>query len=289
MKLSILQDCILQDKETNDLTERHKIEEQFHDERTRRGVKPSARMDFYDSGVNQEHFRLLLEAVGDLEGKRVLDFGCGLGQSSRIYAQLGAARVDGFDISNENVQVAKRNALRDGLDARVFFRHLAAENIDYPDETFDLVLGKAILHHTELEKTSKQLARVLRPGGAAYFLEPLAHNPFLNVFRRLTPWRRTPTEKPLRLEDLDVFRKHFASVSYRGFYLFTLLANGLLAVTGSRKMFNRSMTVLLGWEQPVLSRFPSLQKYCWTALLSLRKATAISETGAGAHRPVHSL
>jgi SAM-dependent methyltransferase len=256
-----------------DLTERHHIEEQFHDERTQRGGKPSARMDFYSSGVNDEHFRILLQAAGSLQGKRVLDFGCGMGQTSRIYAELGAARVDGFDISSENIRVAEKNTKRDGLDDRVFFRHLAAEEIDYPDESFDLVLGKAILHHTDLEKTSRQLARVLRAGGFAYFLEPLAHNPILNLFRWLTPSRRTPTEKPLRLEDLDVFRKHFDSVTYRGFYLFTLLANGLLLVTGSRTLFTKAMTILLEREKPILTRFPFLQKYCWTALLIFHNRT----------------
>jgi len=229
-------------------------------------------MDFYSSGVNDEHFRMLLEAAGSLKGKRVLDFGCGRGQTSRIYAELGAVRVDGFDISSENIRVADKNAKRDGLDNRVFFRHLAAEEIDYPDEFFDLVLGKAILHHTDLEKTSKQLARVLRPGGSAYFLEPLAHNPILNFFRWLTPWRRTPTEKPLRLEDLDIFRKYFDAVSYRGFYLFSLLANGLLLVTGSRKLFTAVMAGLLHFEKPVLLHLPALQKYCWTALLQFHKA-----------------
>ena len=255
-----------------DLTERHHIEEQFHDERTQRGGKPSARMDFYSSGVNDEHFRILLEAAGSLQGKRVLDFGCGMGQTSRIYAELGATRVDGFDISSENIRVAEKNAKRDGLDDRVFFRHLAAEEIDYPDESFDLVLGKAILHHTDLEKTSRQLARVLRCGGFAYFLEPLAHNPILNLFRWLTPSRRTPTEKPLRLKDLDIFRRHFDVVSYRGFYLFTLLANGLLLATGSRRLFHGAMKGLLECERPVLSRLPILQKYCWTALLYFHKA-----------------
>jgi SAM-dependent methyltransferase len=267
-----------------DLTERHHIEEQFHDERTQRGAKPSARMDFYSSGVNDEHFRILLDAVGSLQGKRVLDFGCGLGQTSRIYAELGAARVDGFDISSENIRVAEKNAKRDRLDDRVFFRQLAAEDIDYPDESFDIVLGKAILHHTDLEKTSQQLARVLRPGGTAYFLEPLAHNPILNLFRRLTPSRRTPTEKPLSVKDLGVFRKHFDAVSYRGFYLFSLLANGLLLVTGSRKLFNSAMKTLLRVEKPALSHFPSLQKYCWTAVLTFHKAAAPQEKVAEANR-----
>jgi len=50
-----------------------------------------------------------------------------------------------------------------------------------------------------------------------------------------------------------------------------LLANGLLFVTGSRKLFNSSMKTLWKWEQPVLARLPFLQKYCWTALLVFRK------------------
>jgi len=269
---------------TSDLDERHHIEEQFHDERTQRGGKPSARMDFYSSGVNDEHCRMLLEAAGSLKEKRVLDFGCGRGQTSRIYAELGAARVDGFDISSENIRVAEKNVKRDGLDDRVFFRHLAAEDIDYPDEFFDLVLGKAILHHTDLEKTSKQLARVLRPGGSAYFLEPLAHNPILNLFRWLTPWRRTPTEKPLLLQDLAIFRKHFEVVSYRGFYLFTLLANGMLLLTGSRKLFTAAMMMLLRFERPILSRVPALQKYCWTALLNFHKAVDSHDSLAEANQ-----
>lgn len=261
-----------------DLTERHRIEEKIHDEWTRKGGEPSARMDFYGSGVSEEHLRILLDAVGSLKGKDVLDFGCGRGHTSRIYAQMGAARVEGFDISGENIRVAEKNAKRDQLDDRVFFRHLAAEDIDYQDASFDVAIGKAILHHTDLEKTSKQLARVLRPGGVAYFLEPLAHNPILNLFRILTPWRRTPTEQPLRIKDLDIFRRDFASVSYRGFYLFSLLANGLLLITGSRKLFNRSVGILLRWERSSLARFPFLQKYCWTALLVFRKGTGTPST-----------
>jgi SAM-dependent methyltransferase len=269
-------------KSNRSLEQRHRIEEQFHDQKTRQAGRPWASMDFYCSGVNEEHFRILLEAAGDLHGKRVLDFGCGRGHTSRLYAELGAAHVEGFDISSENIGVAKKNAVRDGLSDRVRFRRLAAEEIDYPDRSFDIVLGKAILHHTDLEKTSRQLYRILRPGGAAYFLEPLGHNWFLNLFRRMTPWRRTPTERPLRIEDLQYFRRFFPTASYRGFYLLPLLSNALLAVTGSRKLFTKTMDALLRWEKPLLEWFPFLQKYCWSALFVFYKET----TGAQVSRPV---
>lgn len=256
------------------LTERHQVEENFHDEQTRTGDRRSERMNFYNLGAADEYLRRQIEAAGSLQGKRVLDFGCGLGRTSRMYAEMGAARVDGFDLSSERLAVAQRNAERYGLADRIFFRHLSAEEIDYPDASFDLVLGKAILHHTDLEQTSRQLARVLSPNGEAYFLEPLGHNPVLNLFRRLTPWLRTPTEKPLTVEDIDIFRRHFGSVTYRGFHLLAFLADGLLLVTGSEKFSRKCMAAFVRWDDTLLSRFPFLQKYCWTALLVFKKAPA---------------
>lgn len=253
------------------LAQRHLVEESFHDGKAYSGAPP-ARTDFYPEWMADEHMQMLLRAAGPLAGKRVLDFGCGRGESGRIYALEGAIRVEGFDISGENIAIATKNAKRDGLDKRVSFRRLAAEEIDYPSCSFDVVIGKAILHHTDLDKTAWQLERVLAPGGVAVFLEPLAHNPFLNLFRRLTPSRRTPTEKPLSLADLKVFRRHFASVTYRGFYLFTLVSHFLLFLTGSRTLFAKSRVLMRQCEEPVLLHVPRLQRYCWSALVMFRKS-----------------
>jgi 2-polyprenyl-3-methyl-5-hydroxy-6-metoxy-1,4-benzoquinol methylase len=262
--------------ESSSLAQRHLVEEEFHDHKAQRSAAPPARTDFYPEWIGNEQMDMLLRAAGPLKDKRVLDFGCGMGETSRVYAQRGAVRVEGFDISGENIRIAEMNAKRDRLDDRVLFRRLAAEEIDYPNGSFDVVIGKAILHHTDLEKTAWQLHRVLSPGGAAFFLEPLAHNPFLNLFRRLTPWRRTPTEKPLSVGDLRIFRKHFTSVSYRGFYLSTLFSDLLLFVTGSRTLFARSHSLFSKCDEPVLIHLPWLQKYCWSALVVFRKSAPVA-------------
>jgi len=253
------------------LAQRHLVEERFHDKKARRRLVRPARTDFYSQG-GEEHMEILLRAAGSLTGKRVLDFGCGPGHTSRLYAQRGASQVEGFDISRENISIAERNARRDGLEKLISFRRLAAEEIDYADESFDVVIGKAILHHTDLEKTARQLHRVLAPGGIAVFLEPLSHNPFLNVFRFLTPSRRTPTEKPISMHDLGTFRHYLPSVAYRGFYLLATFSHGLLFLTGSRRLFAWSRTVLVRWDETVLLNFPWLQRYCWWALLVFRKS-----------------
>ena len=257
---------------TLDLAQRHHVEETFHDHKAQHLGPPPARTDFYPEWMGDEHMEMLLRAAGPLTGKRVLDFGCGTGATARWYAQKGAARVEGFDISSENIRIAEKNAKREGVDDRVFFRHLAAEDINYDDNSFDVILGKAIIHHTDLEKTARQLYRVLAPGGSAIFLEPLNHNPFLNLFRKLTPSRRTPTEKPLEVQDLRIFRKHFDSVTYRGYYLFTIISHGLLFITGSRRLFSGSRRLMRKLEEPTLIHLPFLQKYCWSAILIFRKA-----------------
>ena len=69
---------------SEDLARRLHIEEEFHDEKARGNADCRPRMDFYGCGVSDEHLQMLLRAAGSLEGKRVLDFGCGLGYTSQL-------------------------------------------------------------------------------------------------------------------------------------------------------------------------------------------------------------
>ena len=74
------------------LAQRHLVEETFHDQKAHVAAPP-ARTDFYPEWMGDEHMEMLLRAAGPLAGKRVLDFGCGRGETSRLYAQRGAVRV----------------------------------------------------------------------------------------------------------------------------------------------------------------------------------------------------
>src|SRR5215470_2457729 len=65
--------------------------------------------------------RGFLEAYG-VDGKRVLDLGCGSGEVSLVAARLGAVQVTGIDLVPEMVATAQRQAAETGLGARVEFR-----------------------------------------------------------------------------------------------------------------------------------------------------------------------
>lgn len=136
-------------------------------------------------------------------GRVVLDYGCGDGESSRQMLALGASHVYGLDLSDKAIAVARGRNL-----ANATFEVGDAHNLRWPDQSFDVIVGRAILHHLDLPRATRELVRVLRPGGEVFFVEPLYHNPLGALFRWLTPKARTPDEKPLtRAEVLHMGRE----------------------------------------------------------------------------------
>ncbi len=100
---------------------------------------------------------------------KVLEVGCGTGFFLLNLAQAGVVG-DGWvtDISPGMVEVAQRNATALGLTVRG--RVADAETLPFPDATFDLVVGHAVLHHIpDVGLALREVLRVLRPGGRFVF------------------------------------------------------------------------------------------------------------------------
>ena len=116
-----------------------------------------------------------LEGV-DLQGKEVLDVGCGTGIISLLALQKGAAKVVCGDISNYMLEVGRTKAERQGYSAeRIDFRQLDAESLPFEDARFDFVMtGMTLGLLPDPEKAVTEMVRVLRPGG---LLSVSAHGP----------------------------------------------------------------------------------------------------------------
>jgi SAM-dependent methyltransferase len=162
-----------------------------------------------------------LKALGDLRGRRLLDLGCGPGETATWFALQGAI-VDAVDISPGMVRVAQGLAERLGVADRVTFHVAPGESLPFADGTFDAVFGHDCLHHMELERARDEVRRVLKPGSLGVFAEPLGHNPLINYFRDLSPRTRTPDEVPLRFPDFRRLRAGFRSLRHREFQFATL-------------------------------------------------------------------
>ncbi len=114
----------------------------------------------------------LLDAVGSLEGRTVLDLGCGQGYFSRLLARAGA-RVVGVDLSERQVANARTHEQQKPLG--IDYRLLAADRIaeEFPEGSFDRVTAcMSVQDMADVPVTLSACFQVLRPGGRMIFSVP---------------------------------------------------------------------------------------------------------------------
>lgn len=175
--------------------------------------------DYFEACTAPEN-RFILRQLGDVQGKYLLDLGCGAGENS-VYFALKGARCVAADYSPGMVDVAQRLAARNGV--AVEGAVVNAMDIDFPDNTFDVVYASNLLHHIPDPRLAiREMHRVLKPGGKACFWDPLKHNPVINVYRRMATKVRTEDETPLDIRLVDFVRSHFSHTTYDTFWLATL-------------------------------------------------------------------
>jgi SAM-dependent methyltransferase len=85
-----------------------------------------------------------------------------------------------------------------------------AHRLDFPDASFDLIVGYGILHHLDPRIAFQEIYRVLKPQGRVLLQEPLADNPLLKLFRKSTPHARTEDEAPFTAAQVRSFESQLA-------------------------------------------------------------------------------
>lgn len=104
----------------------------------------------------------VLELLGNVKRKKILDLGCGTGIYAKLLTKKGAI-VKGFDLSPGMINIAKRENPR--LDLRVG----SANKIPF-NEKFDIVLASLIVHYiSNWNKMLNEVKRVLKKGGLFIF------------------------------------------------------------------------------------------------------------------------
>jgi len=154
------------------------FEKQFHDAKA---TTPGKGDFIYRLGILVEADRYAYSLFGDLAGKMVLEIGCGTGENAVKLAAEGA-RVFAIDISTEMVRKTIQQSQQKSLDNQITVLEMNAEQMAFADDTFDVVFGHSVLHHTDLRLTRGETYRILKTGGIGVFVEPLGHNPLVNLF-----------------------------------------------------------------------------------------------------------
>jgi ubiquinone/menaquinone biosynthesis C-methylase UbiE len=252
------------------LNEKLQLEQQWHESEDFARDDSSLIVGVYASAIFREAEAYQMTALGNVAGQHVLDYGCGAGgTTAQLLAQ--GARVTGFDISVTRLQEARRRVAGEPGGSSTGLLQCAAELLPFQDGCFDAVLGKQILHHLDLKIAIPEIARVLRPGGRAVFLEPLIHNPLLEGYRRLTPHLRSPTERALSVRDIAWMSSHFGSYRHQEFILLAILPVLTAALARRRGALDGLRRRLQRVDRKLLAAWPALGRYYWETVLVFKR------------------
>jgi 2-polyprenyl-3-methyl-5-hydroxy-6-metoxy-1,4-benzoquinol methylase len=202
----------------------------------------------------------MFSLVNQHEGKRILEVGCGEGESSVRLAYVGK-EVTAFDISPKSIERAKRIA--EVNDLKVDFRvGDVTKDETIGNEKFDIVWFELVLHHLvpELEEVMSMAYNALKPGGLFVSWEPIAYarwirkfDPVVKILGGRLPKAEdfTPDECPLRPSEFEIIRRYFPDLQMKHYDLlrggrFTRnlkilkfirqIDNCLLAIPGMKKL-----------------------------------------------------
>ena len=174
------------------------------------------------------------------------------------------ARLTALDISPKMVELARARV------SGAAFVVAPAEETGLPGASFDLVVGKWVLHHVDVAAAAAETHRLLAPGGRAVFFENQDRNPLLRLARRglwgsgRLNWVGTQDEHPMTRADFDVLGRTFERVdlSYPSFYFFEALSRAL----GHRLHRPLSAADRLVWRRARFAR-----PWSWHVLVSCRR------------------
>lgn len=120
-------------------------------------------------------------------GHCVLDIGCGTGTLIvMLKRQYSTVQVVGLDPDSKALRRARNKAMRAGVSVQL--EHGFADELPYGERSFDRVFSSFMFHHLdeqERERTSREVLRVLKPGGSFHLLDFVTDDTAHGFFERL--------------------------------------------------------------------------------------------------------
>lgn len=264
-------------------TDKQRTEQEFHD-RWAKGIDLDGLLvDEAFTACTAMENKAAFEAISPVKGKKIFDLGCGAGETSVYLAKQGAI-VTALDISPEMVAVGRRLAEKHGV--KVEFLTGVAEKLPFPDDHFDAVFGNGVLHHVDLIPALREVKRIMKPGAKAAFIEPLKHNPVIDVYRRLAADNRTPDEFPLGFGDFERMKEVFPKLKHSEYWLFTLYifihffvwerqspskVRYWKKVIEDAPKYERLVGFLKKLDKLALTLCPPLGRMCWNSVVVVEK------------------
>lgn len=140
----------------------------------------------------------LTSLLPDLEGKEILDLGCGFGEHCVEYVKRGAKRVVGIDLSEKMLEVARK----ENADPNIEYLRLPIEELDKVSGTFDVVISSLAFHYVEdYAGVVKKIYEKMNAGAVFVFSQ---EHPFTTTYSNKLPrWTRDENGKKIYINLAD--------------------------------------------------------------------------------------
>ncbi|MEW5818345.1 MAG: class I SAM-dependent methyltransferase [Spirochaetota bacterium] len=218
----------------SELDERKLQELEFHNQDRDQNIVSNLPSDTYEKLHGNKKFYRTVKLSTDYvdtwikqnsPGKIFLDYACGNGVNAIKAARAGADLSVGLDISDVSIRNACLSAEENGVSGITYFIQGDCENTGLPVECVDVIICSGMLHHLDLNYAFPELKRILKPGGVILAVEACDYNPFIKLYRNLTPQMRTEWEKShiLSYKDIAFASKFFKIKEIRHWHLFSIL------------------------------------------------------------------
>lgn len=199
------------------------------------GVVPEEPDSEYFAKIRERRYKRepFIKNIADfpaLKDKKVLEIGCGVGIDGLEFVKAGADYT-GIDASGQSVALAKKYFELSGYDSRNLI--LAdAENLPFPNETFDFIYSWGVLHHTpDTQRAIEEIYRVLKPGGEIcimlynryslvglqlyLFYGLLKFNPFVSLNELFARYHESPGTKAFTNKEATAFFPNFRDLKIK--------------------------------------------------------------------------
>lgn len=216
--------------------------------------------------------KMLINLIENVNGKNVLDIGCGNGVLSVYLAKMGA-NVTAID--NSPVAVKNTIALRkvNRVDSLLEVYQLNAMELNDLHKSFDLAVGRFVLHHIEpFNMFSEILFNLIVEGGKGIFLENNSRNPLLMFFRTFVAGRfgipkyGDSEEYPFEPREIEILKQRFDRVYlHYPTFMFSLIDQYLFK--HNRKFSN----IFSKMDEWIYNNWPIFHKYSYHQIIEVQK------------------
>jgi ubiquinone/menaquinone biosynthesis C-methylase UbiE len=204
----------------------------------------------------------------DGKGRDILEVGVGMGADHLEWAKSKPARLVGLDFSAHAIDLTRQRFALAGLESELIVGD--AEDLPFPDASFDIVYSWGVLHHTpDTQEAVRQVYRVLRPGGEARIM--VYHRPSLVGLMLWARYalvagspRRTladvyahhlesPGTKGYTVEEGRMLVRQFAAIEVRSQLSFGDVLEGAVGRQHGGRLLEAAKRF---WPRPIIKRLP---------------------------------